>query len=221
MFVPPPLSLPKNRDPAKTNHVRSMPQSRSEPTLYGLDGRQEINPAKHHLPTHSSPTSPTRSQSSASSGAAGGSRGRPVNRSNSPIKMLQDVNENEVLDVQKVSRKRSRSPIKRLLGLGKSTSLKDIADEPQAQAREEHADKAKRTGLQIWGDKFRYGFLVSLCNAAKKMCSELYYNRLPNQRQRSRPVRKTFRTLCHHANQNLPSPSLRPTKPRSTLKWSS
>ena len=221
MFMPPPLSLPKNRDPEKTDHAGGMPQSRSEPTLYGLDGQQETKPAERDLPTHSSPTSPTRSQSSASRGAASGSRGRPVNRSKSPTKILQDVIENEVLDVQKVSRKRSRSPVKRLLGLGKSTSLKDIAGEPQVQAREEHADKAKRSGLQIWGDKFRHGFLVSLCSAAIKMCSDLYYNGLPNPRQRSWPVRKTFRTLRQHANQNRPSPSLHPTKPRSTLKWSS
>jgi hypothetical protein len=94
-----------------------------------------------------------------------------VNRPNSPVKKLQDVNENEVLEVQKASRKRSRSPVKRLLGMGKSSSLKDIAGEPQAQAREEETDKSKRTGLKVWGDKFKHGFLVCSCSAGNFLCT--------------------------------------------------
>lgn len=155
MYMPPPLSLHKIGDPAKTHHHgRGIAQSHSEPTLYGLDGQHEPHTTQHP---------PTPSPGPPSGEVASSSRGRTVHRPSSPIKTLQDVNENEVLDVHKTSRKRSRSPVKRLLGLGKSTSLKDIAGEPQAQGNEEHLDKGKRTGLKVWSDRLKHGFLVC-CN---------------------------------------------------------
>jgi hypothetical protein len=165
IYIPPPLRLCRYGDPEKNDHGSGMPQSRSEPTLHGMDGQQETKPAECRIPIHLSPRSPTRSRSNPSSEAASTSRGRAVNRPNSPMKKLQDVNENEALEVQKAPRKRSRSPVKRLLGMGKSSSLKDIAGEPQAQAREEQANKSKRTGLKVWGDKFKHGFLVCSRNA--------------------------------------------------------
>ena len=169
--MPPPLSLRGNRDPAKTDSSRVVPQSRSEPTLHGLDGQQETKPAECQIPTRLSPQSLTRSQSNSSHGAVSVSRGRAVHRPSSPVKKLQDVNEDEVLEVQKGSRTRSRSPVKRLLGLGKSTSLKDIAGEVQAQARENQADTGKRIGLKGWGDKFKHGFLVCFRVGDGYMCS--------------------------------------------------
>jgi hypothetical protein len=171
IYMPPPLLLRRNGDPEKVDHGSGMPQSRSEPTLHGMDGQQETKPAEYRIPTHLSPRSPTRSRSNPSSEAASTSRGRSVNRPNSPVKKLQDVNENEVLEVQKAPRKRSRSPVKRLLGMGKSSSLKDIAGEPQAQAREEETDKSKRTGLKVWGDKFKHGFLVRSRSASNYLCT--------------------------------------------------
>jgi len=160
IFMPPPLSLRGNRDPAKTDHGRGMTQSHSEPALHGLDGQYDASTVKYHIPIHISRRSPAQSPSNSSSEPGGTLRGRSVQKPSSPIKPLQDVNEDEVLEVQKASRKRSRSPVKRMFGLGKSTSLKDIAGEPQAEAREEQLDKSKRTGLKIWGDKFRHGFMV-------------------------------------------------------------
>ena len=171
--MPPPLSIPKNKDPAKTDHGRRMPQSRSEPNLDGLNGQQEVKTVDYHIPIPLSQRSPNKSPSNSSSEASNVSRGRPAQRLDSPEKKLQNVIENEVLDVQRISRKRSRSPVKRLLGLGKSTSLKDIAGEPQVQARKEHVDKTKRTGLQGWGDKFRHGFLVCLYITASNVHSDL------------------------------------------------
>jgi hypothetical protein len=168
--MPPPLSLRGNRDPAKSDCGRGLPQSHSEPTLHGLDGKQDAKTAKYHIPIHISQRPPAQSPSTSSGEAASGSRGRSVHRPGSPIKPLQNVNENEVLEVQKPSRKRSRSPVKRLLGLGKSTSLKDIGGEPQAQTREEQPDKSKRTGLKVWGDKFRHGFLVCFGNVDGYLC---------------------------------------------------
>jgi hypothetical protein len=171
IYIPPPLSLRGNRDPAKTDHGRGMSQSHSEPTLHGLDGQQETNSANYHIPIHLSQRSPTKNQTNSSGEASSGSRGRPIHRPSSPVRALQDVNENEVLEVQKVSRKRSRSPVKRLLGLGKSSSLKDIAGEPQPQVREDQADKTKRTGLKGWGDKFKHGFLVGYHLENHYLCS--------------------------------------------------
>lgn len=160
IYMPPPLTLRGNQDLAKIDHGRTMPQSRSEPTLHGLDGEPDTKPAKYQMPAHVSQRSPITVPANSPSEAVTSPRGRPVNRPSSPVKKLQDLKEGEVLDVQNISRKRSRSPVKRLLGLGKSTSLKDIAGEPHAQAWEEQADKGKRAGLKVWGDKFKHGFLV-------------------------------------------------------------
>jgi hypothetical protein len=153
--IPPPLSFYRSGDPEKVDRSRGMPQSRSAPTLYGLDGQQEAQPAEYRTPIPLSPQSPTRSRSNASSEAASVSRGRAANKPNSTVEKLQYVNEKEVLEVPNPSTKRPRSLVKRLLGLGKSSSLKDIAGEPQAQAREEKVDKSKRTGMKVWGDTFQ------------------------------------------------------------------
>lgn len=173
MYLPPPLSVSRTRDPAKTTHGRSMPQSYSEPTLHGLGGQEDAKSGKCHVPIHLSHRSTAQSPSSSSGGASQEPRGRLVHRPSSPIKSLQDVHENDVLDVQKIVRKRSRSPVKRLLGLGKSTSLKDIASEPQVSAREEQPDKSKRAGLKIWSSKFKHGFLVCLRYADNCWCCSL------------------------------------------------
>jgi hypothetical protein len=160
--MPLPSPVSRTQDPAKTTHGRSMPQSYSEPTLHGLDGQEGAKSGNYHVPIQLSQRSTAQSPSSSSGAASQGPRGRSVRRPSSPLKSLQDVNENDVLDVQEISRKRSRSPVKRILGLVKSTSLKDVASEPHAPAIGEPADKSKRTGLKAWGGKFKHGFLVCL-----------------------------------------------------------
>ena len=137
-----------------------MPQSRSEPSLHGFDGQYEAKTAEYYIPIHLSKASSSGDRAPESDDDPGTSRGRSVHRPGSPQKALQDVNEDEVLEVKEVPSKRSRSPVKRLLGLGKSTSLKDIAGEPQAQAKEEPSDRGRRGGLKVWGDKLKHGFLV-------------------------------------------------------------
>jgi hypothetical protein len=160
--LPPPLPVNRTQDPAKTTHGRSMPHTYSEPTLHGLDGQEDAKSGNYHVPIQLSQRSAAQSPSSSSGATSQGPRGRSVRRPSSPLKSLQDVNENDVLDVQEISRKRSRSPVKRILGIVKSTSLKDVASEPHAPAIEEPADKSKRTGLKAWGGKFKHGFLVCL-----------------------------------------------------------
>ena len=160
--LPPPLPVSRTEDPAKTTHWRSMPHAYSEPTLHGLDGQGDAKSRNYHVPIQLSQRSTAQSPNNSSGTAFQGRRGRSVRRPSSPLKSLQDVNENNVLDIQEISRKRSRSPVKRILGLVKSTSLKDVASEPHAPTIEQPADKSKRTGLKAWGGKFKHGFLVCL-----------------------------------------------------------
>src|SRR2546423_12445735 len=130
--LPPPLPVSRTEDPAKTTQGRSMPHAYSEPTLHGLDGQGDAKSGNYHIPIQLSQRSTAQSPNNSSGAASQGRRGRSVRRPSSPLKSLQDVNENNVLDIQEISRKRSRSPVKRILGLVKSTSLKDVASEPHA-----------------------------------------------------------------------------------------
>src|SRR5271163_303357 len=84
IYMPPPLLLRKHGDPEKVGHGSGMPQSRSEPTLHGMDDQQGTKPAEYRIPTHLPPRSPRRRRSNPTSEAASTSRGRPVNRPNSP-----------------------------------------------------------------------------------------------------------------------------------------
>lgn len=54
------------------------------------------------------------------------------------------------------SRTRSRSPVKRFLGLGKSQSLGKIPQEKESTEE----SPGKKAGLRLWGDRLRHGFLV-------------------------------------------------------------
>ena len=57
--------------------------------------------------------------------------------------------------------KRSRSPVKKFLGFGKSTSLKDIPNEPRSKSNSASPEK-NRTPLKTWGNRIRHGFLVRI-----------------------------------------------------------
>lgn len=74
-------------------------------------------------------------------------RGRSISRSPSPLKILQDIDEDSFLMDQASPRKRSRSPHKKLFGeggwLSKSTSLKELSREQ------------KRNGFKAWGEKLK------------------------------------------------------------------
>lgn len=160
MYMPPPLSLNRNQDPAKANEGRGLPQSHSEPTLQGFDEQQETRAAQYHVPAYLSLGSTSRSKVRDADDAGNGTRGRSVQRPDAPARALQDLNEDEVLEVKKTFRKRSRSPVKRMLGLGKSASLKDMASGSQTQSIELTLNKGKKAGLKGWSDKLKHGFLV-------------------------------------------------------------
>ena len=159
--IPPPLSIRNNKDPSKLVDNRSMPQSRSESTLKPLSRSTRVQAAPLNAPFTSPTVSPTEDPEKADYRAIGIARGRPIGRCGSPVKALQNVDENEKGQVQGLSRKRSRSPVKRFFGLGKSTSLRDIAGEPQVQARDDPKDESKKVGLRLWGDRLKHGFLVN------------------------------------------------------------
>jgi hypothetical protein len=57
--------------------------------------------------------------------------------------------------------KRSRSPVKNFLGFGKSTSLKDIPNDPRSKSNSASPEKNK-TPLKTWGNRIRHGFLVRI-----------------------------------------------------------
>lgn len=75
-------------------------------------------------------------------------RGRPADRTPSPVKHLQNVDEERAVDFPPSPTKRSRSPHKKRFGeggwLGRSTSMKELPSEQH-----------KKTGLKHWGEKIK------------------------------------------------------------------
>lgn len=87
-------------------------------------------------------------RSSEESGASSFSRGRSVSRTPSPVKMLEDIKEDQSPGSPLQPPKRSRSPMKQLFGeggwLGKSTSMKESPD-----------DEYRKRGIKHWGGKLK------------------------------------------------------------------
>lgn len=151
-FIPPmPVpAVPELRlpDPVKSSRVYGIPQSRSDGQIYSPKTLQvEHTRSKYQLgqsdgTDEHSTTTP---------------RGRVPSRDvPQPIATLPSADEKSA-SRRAESRKRSRSPVKRFLGLGKSQSMKDI---PQDKEANDESDK--KAGLRLWGDRLRHGFLVSI-----------------------------------------------------------
>lgn len=87
-------------------------------------------------------------RSSEESGDSSFSRGRSVSRTPSPVKLLEDIREDQSPESPLPPPKRSRSPIKQLFGeggwLGKSTSMKESPDE-----------EYRKKGIKHWGGKLK------------------------------------------------------------------
>ena len=85
------------------------------------------------------------------------SRGRTHTRTPSPVKTLEDIEEDHGFDSPPSPPKRSRSPFKQMFGengwLGRSTSMNELPNE-----------KYRKTGIKHWGGKIkqRVENLVSL-----------------------------------------------------------
>lgn len=153
-FIPPmpvpTISQLKSLDPMKVSRGYGITQSRSE---------GQICPPKplqihHHVSQYQvEQTDGTDDNGSMQPRGRVPSRDIPRTKDNSPGAKANDA-------VRIESRKRSRSPVKRLLGLGKSQSMKEIPQEKEAQEPKDDYDK--KAGLKMWGDRLRHGFLVSI-----------------------------------------------------------
>ena len=87
-------------------------------------------------------------RTSEDSAASSLSRGRSISRTPSPVKLLEDIKEDQSPSSPVAPPKRSRSPLKQLFGeggwLGKSTSFKELPDE-----------EYRKKGLKHWGEKIK------------------------------------------------------------------
>lgn len=76
------------------------------------------------------------------------SRGRTITRTPSPVKTLEDINEDQAYNPAPSPTKRSRSPFKQMFGengwLGRSTSMNELPNE-----------KYRKTGIKHWGGKIK------------------------------------------------------------------
>ena len=150
-FIPPmpvpAISELRSPDPVKSSRAYGIPQSRSDGQIYSPKTLQvEYTGSKSQL--GQSDGTDERSTTI--------SRGRVPSRDvPQPTSTLPSADEKSASH-QAESRKRSRSPVKRFLGLGKSQSMKDIP-----QDKEANDENDKKAGLKLWGDRLRHGFLVS------------------------------------------------------------
>ena len=151
-FIPPIPMPPTNElrtpDPMKISRYHGIPQSRSEgqicpPKPLQIHGKK----SPHHLAQSEGHNEHTNTPP----------RGRVLSRDIPQVaETVQDGHEKGLVN-RNESRKRSRSPVKRFLGLGKSQSMKDI---PQEKGSNDESDK--KAGLKLWGDRLRHGFLVCI-----------------------------------------------------------
>jgi len=138
-------------DPVKSQRQLGIPQSYSEGSLYDSGYRNRTRASNYHIPPtlHEIPKLPNeRLSRDESRPVRSPTRGRVAERPSSPVKVLQNLDEDSVLDVMQSPQKRSRSPHKKLFGeggwLSKSTSLKELSTE-----------SGKKGGLKTWGEKLK------------------------------------------------------------------
>lgn len=144
----------------------SKPQNRPSPMSHSFsDG------SMHHYNTQSNKSSPQRSGLFDTHGFSYirfadendppllpplSPRGRPIARTPSPVKQLEDIREEVSISPKpQTPPKRSRSPVKQLFGekgwLGRSTSMKELPSE-----------EFRKTGLKIWGGKLKQKMLAKV-----------------------------------------------------------
>lgn len=135
----------RSPDPVKSSRAHGIPQSRSDGQIYsprtfqvGYTGSKYQSDGVNEQPTTIS-------------------RGRVPSREVPQSGATLPSADEKPAFRQAELRKRSRSPVKRFLGLGKSQSMKDIP-----QGKEANDENDKKAGLKLWGDILRHGFLVSI-----------------------------------------------------------
>jgi hypothetical protein len=139
----PELKLP---DPVKSSRSHGIPHSRSEGHIHSPKSLHvQQNASQYHLGQSDGTDEHSVSRA----------RGRVPNQDSSHATESFPSAKDEVPRNRTESRKRSRSPVKRFLGLGKSQSMKEIPQEKEAV----HEDE-KKAGLKLWSERIRHGFLV-------------------------------------------------------------
>lgn len=154
-----------------------VPHALSENNIQFLSSHKQTHPADYYIPAYLREDDPLVVTAGNERSLSPG-RGRETARTPSPSKALSDVEEeiDEVLQHPKSSRKRSRSPHKRLFGdngwLTRSQSAKTLP-------KEEENEYAKKGGLKQWGDKMKRRFedLVSWLTLCKSFAKWLITNR--------------------------------------------
>jgi hypothetical protein len=150
-FIPPvPVAaIPelKQPDPVKSSRSHGIPHSRSEGHIQ--------SPKSLHVQYKRSPHQLGQSDGT-DEHSMPRARGRVANQNSSHATESFPSAKDEAPKDRIESRKRSRSPVKRFLGLGKSQSMKEIPQEKEAVQEDE-----KKVGLKLWGERIRHGFLVS------------------------------------------------------------
>ena len=146
-------------------HSYGLPPSQSEPNLRPLSPIKPSTAAYYtppNLPQTPPPSSPERSRSRQDS-----SRGR------SKTRQTAEQEEDVYFRLESISPrkhvKRSRSPVKRLLGIGKTPPPLEPSSSPRQEPKTPTAHEpktptaatSKKSSLKHWGDKFRHGFLAN------------------------------------------------------------
>lgn len=145
------------------------------------------------------------------------SRGRTITRTPSPVKVLEDIREDQTSNSPPSPTKRSRSPFKQMFGengwLGRSTSMHELPNE-----------RYRKNGIKHWGGKIkqRVENLVSLrVFSIKPSC-------LQDRPRMSRRCQSLYRQPSTSANRppsllprpNLTSPLVLLCRQSSIPKWS-
>lgn len=145
------------------------------------------------------------------------SRGRTITRTPSPVKVLEDIREDQTSNSPPSPTKRSRSPFKQMFGengwLGRSTSMHELPNE-----------RYRKNGIKHWGGKIkqRVENLVSLrVFSIKPSC-------LQDRPRMSRRCQSSYRQPSTSANRppsllprpNLTSPLVLLCRQSSIPKWS-
>ena len=147
------------------------------------------------------------------------SRGRTITRTPSPVKILEEIKEDQASNSPPSPTKRSRSPFKQMFGengwLGRSTSMNELPD-----------DKYRKTGIKHWGGKIKQRVENLVCPVKSSAKSILRSENRPKMCRRcrssyQRPSTSTNRLLSLLPRPSSMSPSVLLCKQSSIPKWNS
>ena len=144
--------------------VPPLPSSRSAPDFTAMTPQHSPKP-DGLLPSHLNKTALRPDPLKLHNSKDVGSRGRVAHQFSTPPRGSATGDNKagkETAPAQEGSARRSRSPVKRLFGFGKSSSPKNMNQESQLEAKHVTPESNKKAGsLRTWGHRLRHGFLVS------------------------------------------------------------